>query len=208
MADAISIQFPEADRRALFAQIERARKELGKGLGQAIRFAGYSVALTLGKSTRVAKKKREAFEVKGRGVDKADWKARRKYLITSFRGGQPRPFERYGDSLNDPRIKKAREVKNYGLAKASWMWAVRSLGGGGPSFGGTSGKAREKAQRYIETRKQLSGDNPEIRITNKLNYIRSAIIGGMAGVDSAMGRAARYMMRVIDANVAKKLGAR
>lgn len=208
MADAISIQFPEADRRALFAQIERARKELGKSLGQALRFAGYSIALTLGKSTRVSAKKRDVFEVKGRGVDKADWKARRKYLITYFRGGQPRTFERYGNNLSDPRIKKAREVKNYGLAKSSWMWAVRSLGGGGASFGGTSGKAREKAQRYIETRKQLSGDNPEIRITNKLNYIQSAIIGGMAGVDSAMGRAARYMMRVIDANVAKKLGAK
>lgn len=207
MPDAIQLEFPEADRRALFAQMERARKELGRTLGQSVRFAAWSVARTLGTSTRVASKVREAFEVRGRRVDKTGWTGRRKFLISAYRNGKPRPIERYGESLSDPKVKRARRVRNYGLAKASWMWGVKALGAGA-AFGGTSGDAREKAQRRMDVAKQLKGDDPFVRLTNKLSYAQEALKGGPRSVDTALGRAASYMAHIIDGNIRKKMGAK
>lgn len=212
MAEAIQIEFPESDRRVMFAQLERARKELGKSLGQAVRFAAWSVATSLGASTKVSKKVRNVRMVR---VNRKDWGAVREYKegrkvfeVEDWRwGSPPKHFKVTASSLGEAKKKNRARIRKYGLAKSSWMWGVRALGAGA-KFGGLGPIARSKARDAISVTKKLSGLDPFIEIRNKLGYIRSALEGGPAEINTAMGRAARHMAHVIDANIKKKMGAK
>ena len=53
-----TIEFDQVSTRRLFSQMERARVELGRGMGQSLRFGGWAIARSLGASTRVSAKKR------------------------------------------------------------------------------------------------------------------------------------------------------
>jgi len=206
MSDQVSIEFPRQDVRALWAQIDRAQKELGKGLGPAIRFAAWSVARSLGVVTKVAPKLRPYREIKeGRGVAKG--KGGKKYEITSWKKGHAKTFNVRAASVSE--LKKTGKVRigNAGLAKSAWMWGIKKLGsGGGVGMKGVTAAAKQRGQRNMDVTQRLRGDDPFVKIVNSLPYAVSALRGGMNEVNGAMGRAARSMEKIIEANISKKLG--
>lgn len=208
MSDQVSIEFPRQDVRALWAQIDRAHKELGKGLGQAIRFAAWSVARSLGVVTKVAPKYRPYRVIaEGRGVAKG--KGGKKYEVTSWKKGHAKTFNVRAASVSE--LKKMKQVKigNAGLAKSAWMWGIKKLGsGGGVGMQGVTTAAKQRGQRNMDVTQRLRGDDPFVKMVNSLPYAVSALQGGMGVVNSAMGKAARSMEKIIDANIAKKLGAK
>lgn len=57
-----TIQFPEADARALFAQIDRASRSLGQDLWRSLAWAGVYVARSLSAATKIAPKLRPIVE--------------------------------------------------------------------------------------------------------------------------------------------------
>jgi hypothetical protein len=208
MSDQVSIEFPRQDVRALWAQIDRAQKELGKGLGQAIRFAAFSVAQSLGVRTRVAPKYRRYSEIKeGRGVAKG--KGGKKYKITSWKKGSKNTFNVRAASVKELKQKRQVIIANAGLAKSAWYWGIKQIGGGkNISMKGVNPKAKQRGERNMETTSRLRGDDPFVKIVNSLPYAASALRGGMAAVNGVMGKAARYMEHVISGKIEEKLGAK
>jgi len=204
----VSIEFPKQDARALFAQMDRAQKELGRSLGQALRFAAWSVAQSLGVKTKVAKKYRKYKEVKeGRGI--AKFKGGKKYKITSHKKGRRHTFNVRAASVSE--LKKTGQVKigNAGLAKSAWYWGIKNIGGGkNVSMKGVSAGAKRYGTRNMNTTSNLRGDNLFVKIVNSLPYAEDALRGKSGAVNNAMGKAARSMEKVIDSKLKKKMGAK
>ena len=208
MSDQVSIEWPKQDVRALWAQIDRAQKELGKGLGPAIRFAAWSVARSLGTVTKVAPKYRPYKVIaEGRGV--AKHKGGKKYEVTSWKKGHAKTFNIRSASVSELKKKGQVRIGNAGLAKSAWMWGIKKLGsGGGVNMKGVTPGARRRGAGNMNVTQQLRGDNPFIKIVNSLPYATNALRGGIGDVTTALGKAARAMGKIIDANIAKKLGAK
>jgi len=207
MSDAISIHWPKEDVRRLWAQIDRAQKELGKDLGQAVRFAAWSVARSLGVVTKVAPKYRDYKAVKeGRGVAKRA--GSKLYEVTSWKKGREHTFTTRAASVAELKAKPQVIISNAGRAKAAWMAGIKRLGsGGGVSMNRVTQKGYVAGMRSMAVEQKLSGDDPYVKITNSLPYAASALKGGMSSVNDAMGKAARSMARIINADIKKKLGA-
>jgi len=208
MSNQASMVWPKQDVRALFAQMDRAQKELGKNLGQTLRFAAWSVARSLGVVTNVAPKYRPYEVVKeGRGMAKR--KGGKKYEVTSLKKGRKNTFNVRAASVS--ALKKMGQVRigNAGLAKSSWMWGIKKLGsGGGVSMKGIASKVKQRGSQNMDVTQRLRGDNPFVKIVNSLPYAANALRGGMGSVNNAMGKAAKSMEKIIDANIAKKMGAK
>jgi len=207
MSDQVSIEWPKQDVRALWAQIDRAQKELGKDLGQAVRFAAWSVARSLGTVTKVAPKYREYKVVKeARGVAR---KAGNKlFEVTSWKKGREHTFTTRASSVAELKASPQVIISNAGRAKSAWMAGIKKLGsGGGMSMNRVTQKGYVAGMRSMAVEQKLSGDDPYVKIVNSLPYAVSALKGGMSSANDAMGKAARAMARIINADI-KKLGAK
>jgi len=209
MSDApVSIEFPKRDVRALFAQMDRAQKELGKNLGQALRFAAWSVATSLGAKTKVARKYRP-YEVveEGRGIAKR--RGGKKYEITSWKKGGKNTFNIRAASVAELKKKGQVRIGNAGLAKSAWFWGIKKIGGGkNIGMKGVTPGAKRGGGRNMSTTSRLRGDDLFVKMVNSLPYAANALHGGMSAVNNAMGKAVRSMEHIIDADIKKKLGAK
>lgn len=208
MSEAMQIEFPHADMHAMFAQIDRAQRELGRSLGQSLRWAGWHLGKTLGASTRVAKKKRPAVRVQwqrkdghigsGYGLEVYGGDGKPRNVVAYVQGSKG---ERPAQSKSEALASKLAVIQMRGLAKASWLWGVKRMGSTNINFAAVA--AREEAKRVAGSEMHLTGDNPYIVIRNRLSYITAALEGGPKAVDTALGRAARMMSQNIDSKVAK-----
>jgi len=204
-----AIHFPHADVRALFAQMGRAQKELGRDMGQALKFAGWSVARSLGVQTKVAPKYRDYTAMKESRREVARHGGRKKYEVVSLKKGRRKAFTVRAESV--AKLKQMSQVRigKAGLAKAAWMWGIKKLGsGGGFSMKGATASAKQFGRENMDVTSRLTGNDPFISITNSLPYASAALKGGMSAVTGAMGKAARSMEQIITAKAAKKLGAK
>ena len=199
MPAAVTIDFPHRDVAALRHQMARAVRVLGKSQGQAVRFGAWAAASSLGASTKVSKPRRPIREVSTtrRGV--------RKFQVTSYKQGSKREFDLYARDKREANAAPQVKIGFRGLAKASWMWGIKALGSARGSNGGMTKAARSSGKQHINVAKHLKGDNPSVKITNKLGYIMDALRGGPKDVGTAMGRAARQMTAIIDSKIPKGL---
>lgn len=195
----VSIDFPRQDVRSLFAQMERARRELGKGLGQSLRFAAWSVASSLGATTKVAPKYRPYREVeKSRG-------GQRKFTVTSHKKGSPKTFTVRAANVAALKQTPQARIGKAGLAKSAWFWGLKKLGSSkGFSMKGATASARKAGGGVVDVMQRVRGDDPMITIVNRLGYARSALRGGESAITGAMGKAARHMAHVIDGQIKRK----
>jgi hypothetical protein len=218
VSEAISIEFPEADRQAMFRQMDRAQQEFGKSAKDAIKWGGVYVARSLGASTIQAPKLRKI--VKNPHPDAGRDKRRALVGVMKFNrtGAQYfQPIYRTGE-FGNTRFEKNGDVTVFspGQRQTFTREQYASLSLEAPSVKtskrriiGRRGLAK-KAWKWIE--RNMDGGSgsvgdardiasvrwgaivgAEVRITNKLRYISKAIKGGYMGVSSAMARAARGM---------------
>lgn len=196
----VSIEFPHRDVAAIQRQMARAADVLKKSQPQAVRFGAWAVASSLGASTRVAKKKRPMQEIQ------TSRKTQRKFEVESYKSGAKKLFEIYARTKQEAVKSSAVRIGKHGMAKASWMWGIKAIGGGpAGSAAGASKSAKRAARQHIEVAKKLQGDNPSVRITNRLGYIMDALRGGPKDVSTAMERAAKQMAKIIDSKMPKGL---
>jgi len=198
----IDINFPADDVRAMFAAMGRAQTELGKDLGNAVRMAGYQLCRTLGTSTAVSKKYREFTQL---GTSR---KNQKKYQVISYKGtGRRQEFIVYKKGVRELKQTSAL-IANRGLAKGSWMWGAKSSGQKS-AIGkkGISDSAISWARKYASGEAVYKGEDPYIKITNRLPYIREAMGGGEKPIEDALRRAAKGLEIWID-NELKKMQAK
>lgn len=197
MIDDMTIAFAPGDIRDLQRQMRRAESVLGKDTGQAVKFAAWAVARSLGASTKVAKKYRPY------KAEATTRKREKKFIVTSHRRGGANTFPVYAPSVAELKRTPYVRIGNQGLAKGSWMWGIRALGSVSGSGAGVGKSAKRYAKQWIDVGKQLRGNNPTVTIRNRLGYILDALRGGPQDVTTAMARGARQMAKIIDAKAAK-----
>ena len=199
--------WPEEDVEALWQQIDRAQKDLGKSTGRAVKMAGYSLIRSLGASTDIAPKYREYEEIHETPKQIEKKGGGKKYEITTWKGGTKKTFNiRSPKGVRELKRMPQVQIGNRGLAKHSW----RYIGGmaGKKSLvrkTKTSPSAQAIARRESDEKHKYKGTDPYITITNKLDYILPALTSGEKSVDTAMARAARGMMHTIDNKIKRKL---
>ena len=208
-----TIEFPRADVDALFAQIDRAQKEVGASLGGAIRTATNRVALSMGTSTRVAPKYRTIKDTgDGSGVRKFDPKTGKFYRNKRFEvynDKTRRPFDVWAKNMREAKRDKRVMLGRRGLAKLAWRKAAQGASAAaGFGVGATGMAARYYAGRHGKGDAVYRGDNPWSKMSNFLDYAGSALVGGPNTVDTAMSRAADAMAHIIDGKIKKKMGAK
>lgn len=133
-------------------------------------------------------------------------KKQRKFEVESYKSGSKNLFNFYARTKQEAAKAPAVRIGKHGMAKASWMWGIKAIGGGAAgSSAGVSKSAKRAAQQHIAVVKHLKGDNPSVRITNRIGYIMDALRGGPKDVTTALARAASQMERIINSKMPKGL---
>ena len=208
------------------------QRELGKSAKDAVKFAGYQVARSLGARTLVAKKgpkirlgTESDFVFLADNMRKppswpneATWRnatrhmAHKAYVAVSDR---PRDKEQRGglrhmdywrrDKVSKEEIKKQTQYGRRGLAKASWKWMEKKAKAGVSAFSGSREEAEARGMT-VEIPKgshvRIDPDTNTLHISNCLKYIRSALKSPTA-VEEAIRAGAAAMRQY----VYRKLGA-
>jgi hypothetical protein len=198
----VDIDFPREDVRAMMRAIHRAEREVGKGLGNGMRMAGFTLAKSLGASTKIAPRYREYKQVP------TTRKGQKKYEVVSFIGGKKHTFETYRRGVRELK-KNAALIGRRGLAKGSWLWGARRAGQGrAVAKKDIRPSALRFAERHAGGEGRYRGDDPFIRITNQLPYIEQAMHGGPKAIEDAMRRGAKGLEIWLDDLLKKKMDAK
>lgn len=205
MSEVVKIEFPRKDVDAIFASMQQASKYLGYDSARAVASAAGFLVRSLGASTRVAPRFRDvALSADQPSRGKAGYKS---YDVTGYMG-KPRRMQTRSyraTSLRDAKNRFAT-IRSRGLAKATWSIALRSAGSSSSGMQSAAQNVARKAADFVETTKNLKGDNPSIEIRNRLPYVESALRGGPKDVSTAMARAAAAMQKMIEAQLVKRMG--
>ncbi len=204
-----SIEFPRADVDALFRQMDRAQKELGRSLGNAVRTAANRVALSIGTSTKVAPKHRKITATGETSSNRQYSESRGFYQNKRFEvysDKSRKTFSVWAKNMREAKQKRGVVISRRGLAKATWRRAAREAGaGGGVGQGGVTASANRLADRHARGKGVFNGVDPWAMMESSLDYAQDALRGD---VGTAMERAASAMEHIIDRQIEKKLGAK
>lgn len=209
----IELKWPQDQVNLLMAQMKRAARDLNQSVSQTVRFAAWSVATQLAKMTELPSKDVIASrKIRKVTEDKAAKKrkdGRKKFVVTRWGKDGKSEFNILADSLKEAKQHRRVRIPRWGLARAAWMWGVKSLGSGSKfNFGGKQAKDRAYSAMKIDKDLKRTSYDPFVRMTNSLPYALDAIPGGAGAVASVMEKAAKNMEKKIDHAVAKKMGAK
>ena len=197
-----SIEFPRADVDALFRQMDRAQKELGRSLGNAVRTAANRVALSIGTSTKVSPKHRKITAT-------GETSRNRNKRFEVYSDKSRKTFSVWAKNMREAKRRKAVVISRRGLAKATWRRAAsEASAGGGVGQGGVTESAKRLADRHARGKGVFTGVDPWAMMESSLDYAQDALQGGPRDVDTAMERAASAMEHLIDRQIERKLGAK
>ena len=208
------IEFPQADVDAMFAQMRRAQKELGKSSKESLKWAGSLLITSLAASTKSTpkSKKRELIDNphpmaqtdhRRAKIGVMKWLKNKQVFVPIYRVGEYGGGRIWGEdrimSKSDSRaiMHKKREIPRKGFAKRSWYMLRKVFGRGGEIY--IDGVPRIGSIRWTggET-------DPTVKILNKVKYMDKALKGGKSAIDTAMGRASQNLLGRINRLVEKQ----
>ena len=230
----VSIELKKVDVSRLFAQMQRAQKELGKDLKQSVKWGGILLMQSLAAQTKVSKKLRpivknpdKRYKTDARrapfGVMRWD-KHGKKVFRPVYRTGEfgrvrfldKKTFEvKYINTLTGTVHRASRYDQTPDLSiKTDKRRKIGRRGFAKKTWkwatksmaGGTANIMR--VMGIADIRWSGGTDNPTVTIINRINYMDKALKGGLMAVNTAMENAARKMANRIDDRVAKKMGAK
>jgi len=230
----VSIEINKADISRLFAQMQRAQKELGKGLKESVKWGGILMMQSLAAQTKVSKELRpivknpdKRYKTDARrapfGVMRWD-KSGKKGFRPIFRTGEfgrvrfvdKNTFEvKYINTLTGKVHRAERFDQTPDLSiKSDKRRIIGKRGLAKKTWqwaakrmaGGTANIMR--VPNIADIKWSGGVDNPTVKITNRINYMGDALKGGIGAINTALGNAARKMTNRIDDKLTKKLGAK
>lgn len=200
----VSTEISKQDISAVMRQMKRAQKEMGRSVAQSVKFAAWSVADSLRAATAISAKKREVVE----DTSIAPSRGLKSWKVKALRKNKPREYLIKAKNKSAAKKHPVVQIGNRGLAQKAWHFAQSRLGSGrgGLKVGSkTFGIARDNSMVTM----RLKGDNPMVRIDNRLPYASMAFkSSGEQTISNAMERAGRRMAHIIDGQLAKKMGAK
>jgi len=235
MSDApVSIELKKADVSRLFAQMQRAQKELGKDLKQTVKWGGILLMQSLAAQTKVSKKLRPIVKNPDKRY-KTDARRAPFGVMRWDKHGKKvfRPIYRTGEFGRVRFLdKKTFEVKYINTLTGTVHRAEKF--DQTPDLSIKTDKRRNIGRRGFARRtwqwavKNMSGgtanimrvmgiadirwsggtSNPTVTIINRINYMDKALKGGLMAVNRSIENAARKMANRIDDQLTKKMGAK
>jgi hypothetical protein len=176
------------------AYLNRNIHRFEKTKGEGVRLLAREVAGALAASTKVSAKTRPIVARKpGQNVTVPGIFYARKF----GKAGQTFiPIK--AETKEAARADKRAIIRRRGLARSAWFWVMSELGGAGATF------AVRKDRRKYGLTKQLSGNDPAIRIESKLVYASDAFRtkGTRGTIDTAGRRALNRVTRMIEKRIA------
>jgi len=172
-------------------------KNTGRNLENATRFAYIQLCTSLGAASKPGKKNRSTARFTPSEKSRKWYKSRGKKppnrAIEVYRQGSRTPkLYPYTGSVKTHR---KYAIKNRGLAKRSWIYALRSVG----SNRALPGKAtRSNPKRHVKVENHIKSTSPNITVTNFLPYLRAAY---PAAVGQARTKAANKMRKQIELGI-------
>lgn len=213
---AVSIEFPRADVDALFRQMDRQSRLLGKSLVHSLNAAAMYLGRSLGASTKISKKTRpvKALPLKIAKGQKSNINGQPviPWGVTGW-FGHPRTYQTkiLRTSKGKAYVKeRLGMIRRRGLAKKTMASMAKNVGGiGAAGMAHMSYVAQDLARIASKHGKNTRGGgehDPWILMENTLNYATDALKGGEMDITTAMGRAARGMEKSINAQLRRKFG--
>jgi hypothetical protein len=211
-----SIEFPRADVDALFRQMDRQSRLLGKSLVHSLNAAAMYLGRSLGASTKMAPKTRpvKALPLKIAKGQKSNINGQPviPWGVTGW-FGRPRTYQtRILRTSKGKAYVKERlgMIRRRGLAKKTMASMAKNVGGiGAAGMAHMSYVAQDLARIASKHGKNTRGGgehDPWILMENTLNYATDALKGGEMDISTAMGRAARGMEKSINAQLRRRFG--
>jgi hypothetical protein len=238
MPGEITFDMNPKDTKALFGQMDNAQKTLGRSAFSSMQWGARLLCESLGAQTKQARSKLRKIVKNPHpqaGTDKrraiygvTGYKDGRERFIPIYRTGEFGKYRFYDrktmawydrstgkwmriasgpDPANPeaivPGIKDSprRKIPYRGLAKKSWRGAKSLVG-----RGGTKGAMGVRSLATVTLRR--SSADPQIKMTNKLRYAMAAFKSGPSTLSFAMSAAASKMRNRINAEAAKRMGAK
>ncbi|MDF3129880.1 hypothetical protein P0Y35_11790 [Kiritimatiellaeota bacterium B1221] len=170
--------------RRLSSTMDRLEKETKRDAKETVKYMALQTSISLGAGSKKSKKNREFDHREDETV------------VKIYRQNKPpRYISIYKDSpFYKEELKKAKEIKQSGLAKRSWKFAQSLIG----NKGGSGGKVERK---NVNVKKELSSNiNPSLTLTNKLDYIEKAYPNIVEG---SIKRALNKVNKILDKKASK-----
>lgn len=194
--------FSEDDLRLLETQMKRRVNELGDTPSTAVRIGTIALVRSMQASSKMSPRRRKV---------RVSQTARRKRThgnrIFIAQGmnrqtGGVKNIVIFAQNLSAAKQSPKATIKKWGLARASWGWGLRKLYG--ESTNGRPGLTMPAGTIEAEKLVDREDGYAQVIITNKLNYIAKALVGGRGpAVSTAYARAAGAMKGRIDQAVNK-----
>jgi len=201
-----TIEFPRDDVDALFRQMERQSRLLGKNLVHSLNAAAMYLSRSLSASANVAPKARKIHPLQ---ISMSRRKNVKSWGVTGW-FGRPRTYQtKILNTSKGPEYVKERigMIRRRGLGKMTMGRMSKAVGGLAQThMSGIAAGVADLAKKYGNSEKGGGEQDPWIRMTNSLNYATDALKGGDSAIGTAMGRAARAMEKSIDTQLRKKYG--
>lgn len=161
--------------------------------GEAVTMLAREISGALAASTKVAAKTRPIVARKpGQAVTIPGLFYARKATVS---GSKFIPIK--AETKQEARADKRAAIRRRGLARSAWFWVMSEVGGAGKPF-----SVRKDRRKYAVT-KQLSGNDPAIRIESKLRYASDAFrTKGRGAIDTAGSRALNRVKRMMEKRIA------
>ena len=206
MPIAATIEFPRGDVDALFRQIDRSSRLLGKDMVHSLNSAAMFVARSLGASAKVAPKERKVQEL---AISTSKREGVKSWGVTGW-FGRPRTYQTkiLRTSKGEAYVKeRLGMIRRRGLAKKTMANMGKKVGGlSSVHMGGGAEDLARLAAKHGTSERGGGSDDPWIRMTNDLNYATDSLKDGDRSIETAMGRAASAMEKSIDAQLRRKFG--
>jgi len=162
VSDQVTLEFPAADRRALFSQIERAQREFGRSQKDAVKWAGGYLLRSLGASTAISPKlrpvvKNPLFKADSKSkADRAAARAARNDMRRARYGVMM--FKREGGTRFVPIYRTGEYGKIYFASKKTAETLVRDrVTGEVTRVSMETGKGPEQTPGIMQSKKRIIG---------------------------------------------------
>lgn len=190
MSATLTLYFPPEDIAAWQAQCRRLVTDFGMVKRDVLRVGGLSVLRSMQSSTTISRTRRTV-RVSKKARHKR-YKGNRLFVMEALDSysGAMRNITIYYPDLATAKLHPGARVRNKGLGRTSWGWAMQRL------FGQYS-VSEYKGQRFDDVLRYFVNDDEntsKIEIENRLFYIEKALSGGRGpAVATAYARAAAVM---------------
>lgn len=213
-ASDIQMQIDQQSVSGVMRELQARSKKLNEPLSKSVKMAAWAIADALRAATRISPKRRPVEQdpesaLKDRaaasGLSFLQKGGKGKWKVHALRKGQAKIYTVRAADRKEAEAHRVAQIGNRGLAQKSWHWMQSRLGS---SRGGTrvASKTMEIVRRDTSVELMLTGENPTVKITNRLPYAGDAFkTSGAQTLANVMERAARRLMHITDAQAAKAM---